>query len=55
MLPTLGRLAFFASAGLLGLFALVYEPERKPDHKNYEQCIKLHPQRYCAIEHLHHR
>jgi hypothetical protein len=55
MLATIGRLTFFASSGLLGLVALAYEPERKPDYKTYEQCTQLHPQRYCAIEHLGHR
>ena len=52
MLATLGRIAFFASSGLLGLFALVYEPERKPDYKGYEQCTQIHPQKYCSLTFL---
>lgn len=52
MLASIGRLAFFASGGLLGLFALVYEPPFKPDHAGYHQCAQLHPQRYCSIAYL---
>lgn len=52
MLASIGRLAFFASGGLLGLFALVYEPPFKPDHAGYRQCAQLHPQRYCSITYL---
>ena len=52
MLASIGRLAFFASGGLLGLFALVYEPPFKPDHAGYHQCAQLHPQRYCSITYL---
>jgi hypothetical protein len=55
MLATIGRLAFFASGGLLGLFALVYEPPLRPDHAGYRQCVQLHPQRYCSITFLNKR
>jgi hypothetical protein len=55
MLATIGRIAFLSSGAILGLIALLYQPEPKPDHKAYERCVQLHPQRYCGITHLGHR
>jgi len=43
---------FLSSGGLLGLLALLHEPQVKPDHQAYHTCIQLHPQKYCRITHL---
>jgi hypothetical protein len=52
MITFIGRVAFLASFGLLGLVTLVHEPERKDDLPAFNACIKLHPQKYCTITHL---
>jgi hypothetical protein len=52
MLTTISRTLFLASGALFGLAALLYEPPFKPDHAGYQQCVTVHPERYCGITYL---
>jgi hypothetical protein len=55
MLAFIGRTLFLASGSLLGLLALLYQPQANPDHEGYYACIQLHPQKYCGITYLGNR
>jgi hypothetical protein len=52
MIAFIGRTLFLASGSLLGLLALLYQPQAKPDYRAYHDCIQLHPQKYCGITYL---
>ena len=34
---------------ILGVASVFYPTSREPDQKHYEQCVLLHPDRYCRI------
>ena len=37
------------AVSILGVASVFYPVEMKPDHEHYEECVLLHPDRYCRI------
>jgi hypothetical protein len=52
MLTFLGRVLFLSSASAFGILALLYQPLPQDNIKAFQDCSKLHPQKYCTITYL---
>ena len=37
------------AVSILGVASVFYPVEMKPDYEHYEECVLLHPDRYCRI------